>query len=41
MTGNFTIGGALTTIGDAIFSDTVDFNTNIHQNFVPEIIMAH
>ena len=34
MTGNFTIGGALTTIGDAP-SDTVDFNTNISQNFVP------
>ena len=34
MTGNFTIGGALTTIGDAP-SDTVDFNTNI-ANFVPK-----
>ena len=33
-TGNLTIGGTLTTIGDAP-TDTVDFNTNISQNFVP------
>ena len=34
ITGNLSIGGALTTIGDAP-SDTVDFNTNISQNFEP------
>jgi hypothetical protein len=34
MTGNLSIGGALTTIGDAP-TDTVDFNTNISQNFEP------
>ena len=34
MTGNLSIDGALTTIGDAP-SDTVDFNTNISQNFEP------
>ena len=34
MTGNLTIGGSLTTLGDAP-TDTVDFNTNISQNFEP------
>ena len=34
ITGNLSIDGALTTIGDAP-SDTVDFNTNISQNFEP------
>tara|TARA_B100000497_G_scaffold128118_1_gene173542 strand:+ start:2443 stop:6498 length:4056 start_codon:yes stop_codon:yes gene_type:complete len=34
MTGNLSIGGALTTIGDAP-TDTVDFNTNISQDFEP------
>jgi len=33
-TGNLSIGGALTTIGDAP-TDTVDFNTNISQDFTP------
>ena len=33
-TGNLSIGGALTTIGDAP-TDTVDFNTNISQDFEP------
>lgn len=34
MTGNLSIDGALTTIGDAP-TDTVDFNTNISQDFEP------
>ena len=34
MTGNLSIGGSLTTLGDAP-TDTVDFNTNISQNFEP------
>ncbi len=33
-TGNLTIGGSLTTLGDAP-TDTVDFNTNISQDFEP------
>ncbi|MDB4783805.1 DUF1565 domain-containing protein [bacterium] len=34
MTGNLIIGGSLTTLGDAP-TDTVDFNTNISQDFEP------
>ena len=34
MTGNLSIGGSLTTLGDAP-TDTVDFNTNISQDFEP------
>ena len=33
-TGNLTVGGSLTSLGDSP-TDTVDFNTPISQNFVP------
>tara|TARA_E500000178_G_scaffold257438_1_gene254008 strand:+ start:3357 stop:7412 length:4056 start_codon:yes stop_codon:yes gene_type:complete len=34
VTGNFTVGGSINSIGDSP-SDTVDFETNISQDFVP------
>jgi hypothetical protein len=34
ISGNFTVGGSLTTLGDAP-TDTVDFDTNISQDFEP------